>query len=207
MKTVVVLLAIALVCTMSISCAKEETTQQEAAQAEMAKVESAMTDILKQETAVIEDAPEESAMTEESVMTIGKGKKIAFDYALTVDGNVIDKSEAGSPLTYVHGEGGIIPGLQKRMEGLKVGDERTISVPPEEAYGAVNPDALQQVPRTSLPPDFVPQVGVMLSLRAPDGRPMQGMIVQVNDDTIVVNFNHPLAGKTLEFVVKVVSIE
>ncbi|HID93718.1 MAG TPA: hypothetical protein EYP60_06445 [bacterium (Candidatus Stahlbacteria)] len=91
-------------------------------------------------------------------MVIQNGSRVWFDYTLTVDGEVVDSSEGRGPLQYTHGEGKIIPGLSRQLEGMRVGEERKIEVLPEEAYGQVNPDAFQEVPRSVLPADLKPQV-------------------------------------------------
>lgn len=140
-------------------------------------------------------------------MTIQKGSQVSFDYTLTVDGEVIDSSQGKEPFQYTHGEGKIIPGLSRQLEGLKVGDEKRIEIPPEEAYGAVNPKAFQEVARTQLPPDIEPKVGMQLQVGSSGGKIMIVKIAEVKGDTIVIDFNHPLAGKTLIFQVKIVSIK
>jgi FKBP-type peptidyl-prolyl cis-trans isomerase SlyD len=139
-------------------------------------------------------------------MTIKKGSKVSFDYTLTVDGKVIDSSETKGPLSYIQGEGQIIPGLARQMEGLRAGDERTITVPPEEAYGSINPEALREVPRSLLASDLDPQIGMVLQFQTKEGRPLIGAIKEINKDNIIVDFNHPLAGKVLTFQVKIISV-
>ena len=147
------------------------------------------------------------AQGEEAKMGIHKGSQVAFDYTLTVDGEVADTSEGREPMQYTHGEGKIIPGLSRQLEGLHEGDEKKIEVFPEEAYGAVNPKAFQEVPRSQLPPDLKPQVGVILQAKSPEGGSIPVRITQLKEDAVVVDFNHPFAGKTLTFQVKIVSVE
>ncbi len=147
------------------------------------------------------------AQTNGAGMTIQNGKQVSFDYKLTVDGQVADSSEGRGPLEYTHGSGQIIPGLAKQLEGMKVGEEKTVSVPPEEAYGVVNPQAVQEVPKSQLPPTLQPQVGMMLQLKNKEGQAMPARILEVKPDSIKLDFNHPLAGKTLVFNVKIVSIK
>ena len=140
-------------------------------------------------------------------ITIQKGSQVSFDYTLTVDGEVVETSEGKEPLQYTYGEGNIIPGLSRQLEGLKVGDEKSIEVSPEEAYGQVNPQAFQEVSKSELPPNLETQVGMPIQANNSEGRTMVGRIVEVKKDAIVVDFNHPFAGKTLIFQVKIVSIE
>lgn len=147
------------------------------------------------------------AQRQKEVITIQKGKEVSFDYTLTVDGQIIDSSQDKEPLTYVHGEGRIIPGLARQMEGMKVGDEKDILVNPEEAYGEVNPNAFQEVPKSKLPANIEPRVGMALQANASDGRSQLVRIAEVKDDSVVIDMNHPLAGKKLNFHIEVVSIK
>ena len=139
-------------------------------------------------------------------MTIKEGKKIAFEYTLTVDGEVVDTSKGKEPLEYTHGDASLIPGLTSRMEGMKEGEEKKIPVPAAEGYGLVNPEAFQKVPKAQMPADMNPEAGMMLQAQRPDGSVLPVKISEVNDDSVVIDFNHPLAGKDLTFDVKVVSI-
>ena len=140
-------------------------------------------------------------------MVIKEGSKVAFDYTLTVEGKVVDNSEDKGPLEYTHGDGKLIPGLTRQMEGLAVGDEKTVVVAPKEAYGEVDQAALREVPLTSLPKDIKPQPGMQLQATAPSGEVFPVRIAEVKQDSVVMDFNHPLAGKSLTFKVKVVSVK
>ncbi|HOW36462.1 MAG TPA: peptidylprolyl isomerase [Candidatus Omnitrophota bacterium] len=137
---------------------------------------------------------------------ITDGSKVSFDYTLTVDGKVIDSSSGRGPIQYTQGKSEIVPGLEKELAGMKVGDEKTVIVKPEEGYGLVSPEALKEVSRANLPADIQPQVGMVLQIHGADGRAFPAMIAKVDTDTVVLNFNHPLAGKELNFQVKIVSI-
>ncbi len=137
---------------------------------------------------------------------IEKGSKVSFDYTLTVDGEVVDSSDGRDPFTYTHGEGQIVPGLEKNLEGLHVGDEKKVAVSPEEGYGVVDPNAFKDVPRSTLPADVNLELGMMLQAQNPNGNVFTVKIIEVKDDTVTIDFNHPLADKTLDFQVKIVSI-
>ena len=138
---------------------------------------------------------------------IKNGSKVSFDYTLTVDGKVMDSSQGRAPLQYVQGQGTIIPGLAKQLEGMKIGDEKSITVPPEEAYGAVDQNAFREVPRSSMPAGLKPEVGMYLQTKNPDGTPRPVKIAGVKKDVVMIDFNHPLAGKTLHFNVKIISVQ
>ena len=144
---------------------------------------------------------------EGNAMTIQKGKAVSFDYTLTIDGEVIDSSKGKGPLKYVHGQGQIIPGLSKQLKGLRAGDERSVRVSPKEGYGEVNPDAFREIVKTQLPPNVEPKAGMLLQVKTPQGGIMPVKIVEVKEDSVIIDFNHPLAGKTLNFKVKIVTVQ
>ena len=140
-------------------------------------------------------------------MAIHNGSQVAFDYTLTVDGKEIDSSASRGPLQYTQGDGKIISGLARQLEGLQVGAEKTIEVKPEEAYGKADPKAFKDVPMSELPPGKKPEVGMMLRAKDRNGQAYIVHIAQVKKDSVVLDLNHPLAGKTLLFKVKIVSVK
>jgi FKBP-type peptidyl-prolyl cis-trans isomerase 2 len=133
---------------------------------------------------------------------IANGKKVKFNYVLKVGGQIMDQSKE-SPLEYVHGQGGIIPGLQDGMLGMKQGEKKVICVQPERAYGLVQPEAFVEIPKDRLPEA---RVGMPVGAKSPEGQNYQGYVAEIRPETILIDFNHPLAGKELEFDVEVVSI-
>ncbi len=140
--------------------------------------------------------------------TVEKGKKIKFDYTLTVDGNVIDSSQGKQPIEFVLGDGMIIPGLAKQLEGMKTGEEKHITVSPQEGYGMPDPNAYREVEKSVLSTggrEF--EVGQIYEFHSAEGDVFPGIISEIKDNTVVVNFNHPLAGKELVFDIKIVSVE
>jgi len=138
---------------------------------------------------------------------VEEGKKVQFDYTLKVDGEVVETSIGKTPLEYVHGEGTIIPGLSVALEGMDIGEEKTVIVEPEEAYGLVIEEAIKDVPKENFPDGFDFNIGTVIQLQDPDGNDFPGIVWELKDDRVVVNFNHPLAGKTLVFDVTIVSVE
>jgi FKBP-type peptidyl-prolyl cis-trans isomerase SlyD len=140
-------------------------------------------------------------------LMIGNGKRVYFDYTLTVDGELADTSDGKEPLDYIHGQQMIIPGLERQLEGLKVGDEKEIKVKPEEGYGMPNPELIVDVPRERFNTDVEPEKGMMLDMQTDDGRRFTGIIVAVQENILKLDFNHPLAGKELNFKIKVVDIK
>jgi len=139
--------------------------------------------------------------------TIQNGSKVTLEYTLTVDGKMIDSSEGKPPLEYTQGEGKMLPGLARQLEGLKAGDEKNVEVKPEEAYGSPDPAALKEIPISKLPPEIKPEVGMILQGQDKEGRSFPARIAEVKKDTVVMDLNHPLAGKTLFFKVKIISVK
>ena len=138
--------------------------------------------------------------------TVQDGATVQLDYTLTVEGKVADSSQGRSPLSYVQGRGQLVPGLEKQLAGLKAGDTRSITVAPEDGYGPVDPKAFVEVPRAQLPPDIAPSVGQALRGTGQDGRPFRATIFTVGPESVTLDLNHPLAGKTLFFDITVVSV-
>ena len=136
---------------------------------------------------------------------IQKGKKVKLEYTLFVGGKVFDTSKGNEPLEYVHGSGQIIPGLEHSLEGLKPGDEKKLHVGPDDAYGPIQPQAILQVPREQIQDETV-EVGMILSARNANGQTMQGIVTEVNESSVTVDFNHPLAGKELYFEIIVIDV-
>jgi len=139
--------------------------------------------------------------------TVQPGSEVSFDYTLTDDsGKLVDTSKGKAPMHYVHGTGQIIAGLEKELAGMAVGAEKKVTVKPEDAYGPVDPRAFQEIPREKLPPEAL-KVGTMLMAQAPTGQGVPVRVHEVKDSTVVMDFNHPLAGKTLSFEVKITDIK
>jgi FKBP-type peptidyl-prolyl cis-trans isomerase SlyD len=100
----------------------------------------------------------------------------------------------------------LIPGLEKELTGMKVGSEKHVTVKPEEGYGLVNKEAFQELPKEKIPPEGQ-KVGAILTGQGPQGQPIKARVHEVKEKTVVVDFNHPMAGKTLVFDVTVVDIQ
>ena len=143
----------------------------------------------------------------EEIMTIEKGKKVTFHYTLTVDDEVIQSSEGQEPMSYTHGSGQIIPGLASEMEGMKEGEIKSIMVAAEDAYGKQDPGAFKELPKASLPEGLNPEKEMMLQLHTSEGHTIPVRVSEVKENSIVIDMNHPLAGKDLKFDVKVLSVE
>jgi len=138
-------------------------------------------------------------------MAIKKGDKIKVDYTGTLyAGTVFDSSEGRGPLEFVVGSGQLIKGFDDAVVGMKKGEEKTVKLNSAEDYGEHNSSFAKKVPRSQLPLDQEPKLGMTLGLNLPDGRQLPALITEVNDAEITIDFNHPLAGKNLTFKIKIV---
>lgn len=139
-------------------------------------------------------------------MQIADKKVALIHYTLTsVDGEVLDSSEGAEPLAYIHGLGNIVPGLEKELTGKQTGDKVNVEVSPEEGYGEINDELIQEVDRSAF--DGVDTIDVGMRFMAQTAWGQQPVIVTaVSDDTVTVDGNHPLANQTLKFDVEVVEV-
>jgi FKBP-type peptidyl-prolyl cis-trans isomerase SlyD len=155
---------------------------------------------------LLTSAPHAAEKTKED-RVVKNGQLITLHYTLKgTDGKVIETSKNKEPLKYVHGQRMMIPGLEKELTGMKVGGEKSVTVKPEDAYGPLKKDAFQEIPKEKLPASAL-KVGAMLTGQGPQGQPIQARVHQIKEKTVVLDFNHPMAGKTLNFDVKVVDIQ
>ncbi len=135
------------------------------------------------------------------------GDTVRIHYTGTLsDGTVFDSSNGRGPLEFVVGSGQIIPGLDKALPGMNVGDKKSVDVPAVEAYGQVDPNAMQPVPRAQIPEDIALEIGQRLQVQTPDGQVMPVTVTEISEETVVLDANHPLAGRDLNFAIEVVGI-
>lgn len=140
-------------------------------------------------------------------MTIATGSTVSIEYTLTLENKeVIDTNVGGEPLTYVQGSSQIIPGLESALTGMKVGDTKQVKVDPEDGYGPLIKEAIVEVDAEQLPPN-TREVNAHVQAQGPDGQILRGQVTELKDDKAIIDFNHPLAGKTLFFDVKVLDIQ
>ncbi len=139
---------------------------------------------------------------------IKKGDKVKIEYTGTFeDGTVFDSSEKhGAPLEFEASSGHIIKGLDDAMIGMKKDEEKDIKIEPGDAYGDYNPQQIKRLPKEMFPKDKKIEAGMLLALQAPDGSQLPVRVIEVNEKEVVLDLNHPLAGKKLNFKVKVVEI-
>lgn len=123
------------------------------------------------------------------------------------NGEVFDSSEGREPLEAKLGQGMLIPGFEKAIIGMNVNDKKTINIPKEEAYGEIKEEMFHKVGKSQLPEDMKPEIGMGLSSRSADGKEFQFRVAEVNEDHIIVDGNHPLAGQDLAFDLELVEIK
>ena len=143
----------------------------------------------------------------DSKIIIEENKVVSMHYSGTLkDGTVFDSSEGREPLEFIYGIGMIIPGLEEGIKGLEVGSKKKVEhISPEKAYGNIQEEAKQEIPKEQMPQDVELQVGMQLAAQGPQG-PIPVVIAEIKDSSVVVDFNHPLAGKVLNFDVEIISI-
>jgi len=138
---------------------------------------------------------------------VADGKQVSVEFTLSLDDKTEVQSNVGKePLVYTHGAHQIVPGLEKNLAGVKEGETKHIVVSPEEGYGQIDPKRTQEVEKDKIP-EGARKVGSKLTGRAPNGQMMFAEVKEVKDKTVILDMNHPLAGKKLIFDVKVLKVE
>jgi len=139
-------------------------------------------------------------------MTVKKGDKIKVEYTGSFEnGEVFDASEKhGKPLEFEAGKGMVVPGFDSAVIGMNAKEEKTITLKPEEAYGVPNEKAIQKIPKDKFPPEA--KEGMMIGVPLPNGQQIPAKITKIDDKEVTIDMNHPLAGKTLVFKIKIISI-
>ncbi len=143
-------------------------------------------------------------------MTIEKNHAVTVNYKLhTVETNgekvFVEETTSENPLTYLHGVGMMIPKFEEELNGLTTGDTKSFTIAPEEGYGEADPNAIAQLPLEMFSESGLPPVGAMLPLTDDQGNQFRAVVVEVNENAVVADLNHPMAGKTLHFDVEVVA--
>ena len=143
----------------------------------------------------------------EERVKILSGSQVTIEYELWVNGEVIDSSRERGPLTYEQGKGQIIRGLETILEGKEAGDQFDVDISPEDAYGIRDERAVQEIPRSALSDRMAPEVGMALQARTKEGQVFQVMIREVKPESVIIDFNHPLASKILCFKIHILKVD
>jgi len=141
------------------------------------------------------------------MLTVSKETVVSMDYTLRLDdGQIADTSQGREPLDFIPGMHHIIPGLEKEMIGMALDDEKEVTVAPAEAYGEHNADLYETLPRSIFPTEMELEKGLGFRMRSESGQVVVAYVDRFDDDQVVVNLNHPLAGQTLHFSVKIAGL-
>src|SRR5690606_15109533 len=142
-----------------------------------------------------------------AIGVIAAGSQISMHDAVRLDGgDDADSTFDATAARFVLGDGNLLPGFEEFLLGLTTGDHKTFSIPPEKAFGQPNPQNMQEMKRSTFPVDMPVAPGLMVSLADAQGAELPGVISRVEGDWVTVDFNHPLAGKTLQFEVQILEV-
>lgn len=141
-------------------------------------------------------------------MKVGKNCRVALNYSIKLaDGNVVESNPEDEPLVFVTGREEVIPALEQGIEGMEAGEVKTFEVGPDEAFGHRDPEAIQTVPRQEIDDRGIQlEQGMILRLRDQEGNPMLATVISLDQEEVIFDFNHPLAGARLEFEVELIEV-
>src|SRR5690625_6759122 len=138
---------------------------------------------------------------------VKKGDTVKVHYTGTLkNGEIFDSSQNKEPLEFTMGQGQLIPGFEKAVENLEVGESTTVNIPSEEAYGKLRDELISSVPKNQLPADITPELGMQLQVNQENGQPVPVRIVEITDENLTLDANHPLAGEDLTFEIKLIEV-
>ena len=133
------------------------------------------------------------------IETIDDNLVVTLDYTLLVDEEILESTVDGEPIEFIQGMGQIIPGLESALYGMKVGQKKTVVIEPDDAYGDYDPESLEIAKKEEFSEEIPLDVGTFLDLRDDEDNVLSAQIIEEDEDTVTLDFNHPLAGKTLTF--------
>ncbi len=144
----------------------------------------------------------------ESNQVVADNVVVSMDYVLKLDNDeVVDHSEEDAPMEYLHGYKNIVPGLESQLAGMSIGDEKKVTVTPELGYGVRDPEGEAEYPRDTFPDSLKIEVGEPVAMRdSESGESFQAYITEIHPETVMLDFNHPLAGETLHFKVRIAGL-
>lgn len=141
-------------------------------------------------------------------LAIGPGTKITLHFALQLDnGEMVDSNFERAPATFTVGDGNLLPGFEKALFGMLEGEHKTLVIKPEDGFGQRNPNNIQEIARSQFSPDLELSEGLMLSFADAQKTELPGVVQRYDDEVVVVDFNHPLAGRNILFEVAIIKIE
>ena len=131
--------------------------------------------------------------------TVQDNLVVTLDYTLVADEEILESTDDGEPIVFIQGIGQVIPGLESAIYGMKVGEKKTVVIEPEEAYGVYDPESLEIAKKEEFSEEIPLDVGTFLDLRDDEENVLSAQVIEEDEDTVTLDFNHPLAGKTLTF--------
>ena len=141
-------------------------------------------------------------------LEIESSTRVTLNFSLTLEtGEEVDSNFGGDPVSFVMGDGSLLPGFERRLIGMRAGDEAEFRIPPEEGFGEPQDDNLQSIPRADFDSDTPLEPGMLFTFADAAGGEVPGMIADVGDTTVTVDFNHPLSGRTINFKVRIARVE
>ena len=141
-------------------------------------------------------------------LAIGPGTKITLHFSLQLDnGDMVDTNFERDPAIFTVGDGNLLPGFEKALFGMLEGEHKTLVIKPEDGFGQRNPNNIQEIARSQFSPDMELSEGLMLSFADAQKTELPGVVQRYDDDIVVVDFNHPLAGRDILFEVAIIKIE
>jgi FKBP-type peptidyl-prolyl cis-trans isomerase SlpA len=144
---------------------------------------------------------------ETAPVTIGPDTKVTLHFSLALeDGSVVDSNFSGKPATFVVGDGSLLNGFESALFGLSTGDEAVLEIDPEQGFGPHNPNNIQRFSKGDFTDDVQLEPGLMLSFADASQAELPGVVVEVDDEHVMVDFNHPLAGHQITFAVKILDV-
>lgn len=147
-------------------------------------------------------------MADIEALTIGPGSQVTMYSTLSLtDGTVADSTEEGEPMTFIMGDGTLIEGLEMVLYGLKVGDKQCLEIGPRDTFGFPDEDNIHAMPRSEFAAELPLEEGIVLGFTTPSGEEVPGTIHEVRDEEVVIDFNHPLAGRPVVFEVEILDIQ
>lgn len=139
---------------------------------------------------------------------IRQGAEVTLHFALSLeDGTAVDSNFEGEPATFKVGDGSLLPGFEQVLMGLEAGASESFSILPEQGFGQPNPNNLQQMDRREFDPGLNLEPGLVLSFADANQAELPGVVAEMNDEFVTIDFNHPLAGRTIQFDVKIISVK
>ena len=139
---------------------------------------------------------------------ISEGTRVFLNFSVSLeDGSEVDTNFGGDPVDFAVGDGSLLPGFERRLFGMTAGQRQMFRVPPEDAFGQPNENNVQRLPRDQFEEDIDLEIGLVFSFADAGGGELPGMIIAFDDDEVTIDFNHPLAGRTILFDVQVHRVE